>query len=169
MPLKFVLRDRDDNPLYEATVQPPAPTGIIRVTIPATAAPLKVNQSYRWGVSVQCDPADPGAIVWQEGSIQRVAIPTALQQSLKAAKTPLDRAILYAKDGIWFEALTTLANEIQQHGTTDRAIAAAWADLLQQGQLSSVAKAAIVPCCTDQKPIRVIWYQGFFAQLLKKV
>ncbi|XGV98368.1 MAG: DUF928 domain-containing protein [Leptolyngbya sp. BL-A-14] len=147
MPLKFVLRDRDDNPLYETTVQPPIPAGIIRVSLPHTTAPLKVNQSYRWGVSVQCDPADAGALAWQEGSIQRVAGPTDLQESLKAAKTPLDRAIVYAENGIWFEALNTLANEIQQHGTTDRAIVSAWTDLLKQGQLRSVTKGAIAPCC----------------------
>ncbi|SRR5579883_663808 len=147
MPIKFVLQDQDDNLVYETTLDGPTPAGIIRAALPATAVPLQAKRTYHWGVSVQCDPADPNAIVWLKGAIQRVSLPADVQQSLLAAKTPLDRATLYAKYGIWFEALTALGDAMQPHSTGDRAVATAWSDLLQQGQLGDIAKASIAPCC----------------------
>ncbi len=146
-PIRFTLQDQAENPIYQTTLTPEAtPAGIMQMSLPATATPLQINHTYRWGFSVQCDASDSTARVFVQGSIRRVALPTRVEAQL-AGQLPLDRAIVYAQQGIWFDALTTLGQAISQTEKPDPTMTAAWRTLLQQGNLADVAQAAIAPCC----------------------
>jgi hypothetical protein len=152
VPIEFVLQDEGENDVYRTSLKVPQNSpGIVSVPVPATVAPLGVNKSYRWILAISCDPADVFSKMLVRGEIQRVGIPPEIQKSLDTAQTPLDKAILYANNGIWFDALTALGAQLQQSDRRDAAVSTAWADLLRQGHLEDLATAPILPCCAPTR------------------
>lgn len=142
--LEFVLQDEADNFIYTKTITPSdLPSGVISLSVPTTAPSLQVGKLYRWTFSIGCDPAKPSAAVFVRGSIQRIQLNSSLQRQLEAAKTPLERAAFYATNGIWYETLTTLGEQLRSN-PKETSISAAWVDLLQQVDLGSLAQAPIV-------------------------
>ncbi|NEP16697.1 MAG: DUF928 domain-containing protein [Leptolyngbya sp. SIO4C1] len=129
--LQFDLWQMTDQQLtYELTL-PLAVTqdlpGVVYISLPETAQPLTLAQTYRWSLSVYCDAAqleaDPYLV---SGTIQRVA--SDVDQTLAEA-TPHQRAVAYAEAGLWYDALATLG-ALYQQTPDDAAIAADWASLL---------------------------------------
>jgi hypothetical protein len=152
VPVEFVLQDTADNYVYRQKLTvPETPAGIVKFSVPSTAPPLEVGKRYNWTFSIYCNPESPSAAVSVRGSVQRVALDSALDSQLKAAKTALERAALYANKGIWHDALTTLGEQLSGSKPKDSAIAAAWANLLQQVNLGNSASDPIVPCCTAEQ------------------
>jgi Domain of Unknown Function (DUF928) len=139
--IEWVLRDAAGQAIVKTRfTAPKTPPGVISLSVPPTAG-LKVNQSYRWAVFIYCDPQEPDQPVTIRGKIERSVLSAKLQAQIAAAD-PLEKAALYAENGIWYDSLTILG--LQSH--QDPAIAAAWTDLLQQEKL--VQSGAIAPCCT---------------------
>lgn len=152
IPVEFVLQDTADKYVYKKMLTvAEMPPGIVKLSIPSTVAPLEVGKRYNWTFSIYCDPERPSAAVSIRGSIQRVALDSTLDSQLKAAKSPLERATLYANKGIWHEAITTLGEQLSGSKPKDSAIEAAWAKLLQQVNLGTSASDPIVPCCTFEQ------------------
>jgi hypothetical protein len=76
--------------------------------------------------------------------IKRV-LPTAkLVNQLKNISKPIDRAALFAQEGIWFETVQTLA-EAQQTTPTSGEIVDEWTDLMKSNNLSMVLEYRFVP------------------------
>jgi Domain of Unknown Function (DUF928) len=147
-PIQFTLQGQDDNTIYKTTLNVKvSQAGIIQITIPETGKSLQIDQTYRWGFSVQCNAINTTETVFVRGSIRRVAIPTEIEQQL-LTQQPIDRAMVYAKYGIWFDALTTLGQEMSQNEKPDRATLESWSMLLKQGNFANLSKNPIVPCCT---------------------
>lgn len=151
-PMQFTLLDNEGNKVYSQSIAPSlTPVGIIHITIPKTSSGLQVKQSYRWGLSIDCDPQNRKETVSVRGMIYRTALATESRMQLESLKEPSDRAIFYAKQGIWFDALTTLAKQSSPWETPDPRVVEAWSTLLKQGNLSDVETGAIVPCCFAPK------------------
>lgn len=161
VPIEFVLLDTVGNYVYQKKLTVPETlAGIVKFSVPSTAPALEVGKRYNWTFSIYCDPESPSAAVSVRGSVQRVALDPALMRQLEAAKTPLERAALYANQGIWHDALTTLGEQLSGSKPKDSAmvapsrstegIAAAWANLLRQVNLGNSASDPIVPCCTAE-------------------
>lgn len=106
---------------------PPDRPGILAITLPDRAAPLEIGQTYQWSLSVSCNGAASDA-PFVEGSVQRVAIEPALTTALEAA-SPREQAAIYAENGIWYDALTTLGN-LYRTDSNNTELAADWAALL---------------------------------------
>lgn len=162
VPVEFVLLDTVGNYVYQKKLTvPETSAGIVKFSVPSTAPALEVGKRYDWIFSIYCDPESPSAAVSVRGSVQRVALDAALDSQLKAAKTPVERAALFANKGIWHDALTTLGEQLGGSKSKDSAmvapsrstegIAAAWANLLQQANLGNSASDPIVPCCTAEQ------------------
>ncbi|HBL62575.1 MAG TPA: hypothetical protein DDZ80_30590, partial [Cyanobacteria bacterium UBA8803] len=64
--------------------------------------------------------------------------------------TPIEQVSLYAANGIWFEALNTLANLYRPY-SEQKSIAAAWVSLLEQVNLGSFNQVPFAPCCTAEQ------------------
>ncbi len=147
-PIEFTLKDQNENMIYKTKLKvQSSQDGIIQITIPETVKPLEIDRTYRWGFSVQCDEKDTTANTFVQGSIRRIAIPAEITDSLKT-QLPIDRAMMFAKHGIWFDALTILGQEFCPNKTPDSAIVESWRTLLEQGNLADLSKKPIVPCCT---------------------
>ncbi len=148
--IEFVLQDSADNYVYHSRfTAPQTQSGLINLPMPANSKPLEVGKTYFWTLSVYCDPSKPSNSVFVKGTIQRVSLDAALQNRLQGA-TPIEQVNLYAANGIWFEALNILANLYRTHSDR-KAIANAWASLLQQVNLGSVTQASFAPCCTPEQ------------------
>jgi hypothetical protein len=102
--MEFVLSEPDQAaPIYTQVLQAEA-SGLTRLSLPADKA-LEVGKRYRWTVLVSCD-SGPEREVYARSFIQRVDGET-LAQSISDL-SGVDRAVAYASEGIWYDALEHL-------------------------------------------------------------
>jgi len=139
--VEFSLQDSQQNDVYRSAIAPPPTPGVIGVRLPASAPALAVDKSYRWYFKIYCE-ARPAPPVFVNGVIQRVNPNPTLSQQLKTA-TPQQQVGLYAANGIWFNALTTLA-ELRLSKPQDPKLTADWTSLLQSVGLGDVAAQPLV-------------------------
>ncbi|MCU0547811.1 MAG: DUF928 domain-containing protein [Leptolyngbya sp. Prado105] len=160
--VEWKLRNSNNKVIYRTTARlPKTNPGVVSFAIPNSVAPLAVS-TYQWDLALYCGSANDNPTSQDEitldlplvrkGRIQRVAPTAALQQGLAGAKTSLDRAKLYAKYGIWYDALTTLGTEIR--ATQDKSTLEAWNELLKQQKLESKTATTVTPCCQLEKLTR---------------
>ncbi len=139
---EFVLQDGEENEVYRSAVLLPAKPGIINVTLPATTASLQVNKNYRWFFKVSCS-GQQSVPVHVEGDIQRVNLNPSLEKELATAQ-PRDKIAIYANNGIWFEALTLLA-QLRKANPNDTSLVSDWQSLLESIRMGSdYAQAPLV-------------------------
>ncbi|MBD2438329.1 DUF928 domain-containing protein [Nostoc sp. FACHB-110] len=141
-PVEFVLQDSKLKQIYQKAIALPTQPGIISISLPPDTPSLAVNEQYRWFFTVYCDKARQSPPVFVEGVVKRVNLDSQITQKLKKA-TPLQKFAIYAKYGIWHEALTTLAQQIQKN-PQDPALEKQWQDLLASIRLDNVAKEPIL-------------------------
>ncbi|MBE9228801.1 DUF928 domain-containing protein [Phormidium sp. LEGE 05292] len=151
-PIEFVLQDDADNYIYNSRFNAPGTrSGLINITIPDTVKSLEVGKTYSWTLSVYCDPAKPSSSVFVKGTIQRVNLDPTVKNRLQEA-APIEQARIYAANGIWFEALNTLAN-VYHTNSNQKSIATAWINLLQQAKLEFLTQIPFTSCCTPEQKI----------------
>jgi hypothetical protein len=136
--VEFVLRDANDNEVYKTTYALAksadfvvgAP-GVMGLTIPALAnlSPLEIGQQYHWELTLICNSLDRSYDMVVGGKIKRVALDPTLARRVQLA-TPQQRVALYAKAGLWHEALSTMV-ELQRDRPNDANLAATWDNLLE--------------------------------------
>ncbi|NEQ25783.1 MAG: DUF928 domain-containing protein, partial [Microcoleus sp. SIO2G3] len=142
-PGEFVLLDRDRNYVYQSSAIRSDAAGIIRITLPPSVPPLEIGNRYQWTFMIGCEADNP---IFTQGSIERIASTAPLADRL-AQSTPSERADLFASQGIWYDALTTLA-ELHLADPHDRTIAANWYSLMQSVGLADIADQPLLDCCT---------------------
>jgi Domain of Unknown Function (DUF928) len=147
-----LLTDKEPNKLeeivYETELKVDKP-GIIAITIPATADNkqlIEVGKRYRWGFSLACNPEQNmegyGSHTAFTGYIERIEAQPSLKNEL-ANPDPMVRAIAYAKNGIWYETVATLA-EMRRKAPDDATLAAEWRNLLQSQKLGDIVDKPLV-------------------------
>jgi len=137
--VEFVLQDANENEVYKTTYalaksanDVEGAPGIRSLTLPALAnlSPLEIGQEYHWQLKFICDPKNAESnIILVKGRIKRVALDPILARRVQQA-TPQQRVDLYAKAGLWHEALSTMV-ELQRDRPNDANLAAAWDILLE--------------------------------------
>ena len=152
--IRFSLDNSADQELYSTQFAAPGTkAGLIHFTLPSTVPALDPNKPYHWKLAVACDFDSPGQprslkAVLLTGSIQRTELDRSLQTQLSTA-TPLEQVRLYAANGIWYDALSQLA-ELRQSNESDRQITEAWTQLLEQVDLQSLSSVPFADCCRLQ-------------------
>lgn len=133
---EFELSDAEGNQVLISEFDLPAQPGVIVLRLPPTVA-LAVDQNYEWYFSIVCDADDRSQDMYVQGSLQRTAIEPNLETQLANTQDPLQRAQLYAQQGIWFDALSLVAGVRNEHP-------AEWEELLLSVDLpEQIAKAEI--------------------------
>jgi Domain of Unknown Function (DUF928) len=152
--LEFVLQDATDRYVYKTVLtQPKVSAGLVSVTVPEQSSPLVANATYSWTLSLQCNPEKPRQMAFIRGSIQRVAIASSSramthQESasiLSTAITTSDQATkarLYAQQGLWYDAITILAQALQTQ-SADPSTVQVWKDLLERSGLTGLQPPAV--------------------------
>jgi hypothetical protein len=124
---EFSLQDEQGRDVYRTPFTLPKTPGLVRFSIPTTAAPLEINQWYRWYFKLYCEPEKLSTPVFVQGWVQRVELTPALESQLKAT-TPQEYTA-YATNLIWYDALSHLA-ELRLANPSDAVLAQDWAKLL---------------------------------------
>lgn len=120
-------------------VQLPNKPGIIAVRIPPTATALKLGKRYRWALTLNCaSDANPTDKIQVEGVIVRENPDAKAIAGLASAKG-VQKAVIYAENGFWHDALTTLA-ELRQKNIADPTLKSDWQSLLDSMMLSGSSK-----------------------------
>lgn len=142
--VEFVLRDENDQLVYEQQLKTNGPSGIVSFSLAEASVSerLDINQKYQWYFSIICNPQNRAHDVSVNGWVQRVEPTPTLTRELEAVTLP-ERAALYAEAGLWHDALTTLA-QLRYSRPYDSTLAAQWAQLLQSVGLDEVAQEPLV-------------------------
>jgi len=142
---EFVLIDAEENDVYKQTFALPEEPGVISIPVSEQVA-LEAEASYRWVISITCNPENRSGDATVNGWIQRID-----QEDLEsqiAAATLEDKMLLYSENDLWYEILTTLA-QLRRNQFNDTEIEAAWREfLIAAGFNEAVASAPVTFCCT---------------------
>ncbi len=139
-----VLTENEDDVVYETTFKPTKP-GVVSVTLPPASSSRKaldVDKRYIWSFSMVCDPNDRSADLVVKGWVQRIAPQPELKNDL-SNPDPRIRLGAYAKNGLWYETITTLA-AMRLKTPNDSTLATEWSDLLKSQGLDSVSSQPLV-------------------------
>jgi hypothetical protein len=142
LPATFVLQDADENDVLRQNLSLPSRPGVVGVGMPAATPPLQAGKLYHWYFKVYCDAKKSSSPVFVEGGIQRVALSGTIAQRLKTA-SPQQKVDLYAASGIWYDALTLLA-DLRLANPADPSLQSSWAKLLRSVNLGDVVTAPLV-------------------------
>jgi hypothetical protein len=121
-------------------------SGVISYTLPANAPALELNQSYSWSVSLVCNTSKRQRDIVMHGDIERVELSNTVATAIAQAD-PAEQALLYAQDGIWYEAAAILASLNSEKDSN----AMPWQSLLSSElvNLSTIANTTIVPASAN--------------------
>ncbi len=145
---EFILQDATEAVVYRQAIALPEQPGIIAIALPKSYPGLAVDQPYRWYFTLRCQtvtemvaaPTVPDRV---EGVIQRLQPSLKLMQQLAIAP-PLEQVRLYAEEGIWFDAMTTLAT-LHQAKPTESLYREEWSALLKSIHLEEVSQKPLFP------------------------
>lgn len=146
---EFSLQDEQYNDVYRTPFTLAGTPGIVSISLPSTKAPLEIGKSYRWYFKIYCSPqesSESSSPAFVQGWVRRMSlndINRDLESQLKAGQTPLDRIALYAKNGIWHETITGLA-ELRRTSPRDVRLDDDWAYLLKTVGLEMLFQEPIV-------------------------
>ena len=143
---EFTLENEKKEVIYYKTVLLKASDSIIRVELSDAPSlpPLEVGKSYNWAFSLVFDKFDRSDSKYVTGWIKRIEPNSELQQKLGTAPRQEQPAI-YAKNGIWYEALASLA-ELRCASPSDSTITSDWESLLQQVGLPEISQKPLAQC-----------------------
>jgi Domain of Unknown Function (DUF928) len=150
--MRFVLRRADNNKaIYQTTLPNTGSQGIVSFTLPASAdAPsLETGNTYKWSFTLVCDPEDPSGNKIASGTIGRVAPPAGITSELEQA-TQRDKVAVYAKYGIWYDAISAIAQ--LRHTSDSDALKQDWATLLQSVALQKITNERLLQPLTTSNP-----------------
>jgi Domain of Unknown Function (DUF928) len=144
--VEFVLRDRQDNLVYEKTFSLTREAGIVSVDLAESGvSALNLNEDYQWYFSIVPNALDRANDVVVHGGLNRVdsaewlahqPAGMALSEQLATAE-PLEKAkILYQQANLWHDA-ALLLNSLHQAEPGNTLIAAEWHQLLQSTGLQN--------------------------------
>jgi len=143
---ELVLRNEKDEEIYRAAFSLKVPDSILMVDLSGFPSfpPLEVGKSYRWDFIIAVNPMDRSNDIFVDGEIQRVELSSELKHNLDTA-LPQEKPAIYAANGIWQDALASLAS-LRCASPNDSAIASDWASLLQQVQLPKISRKPLAQC-----------------------
>jgi len=148
--IEFVLQEQTQNKsqtLYRTYLTPPESPGIISVHLPPSQASLQVGKMYHWffKVRVQCDQTQPTKLDYADGWVQRVNQISTLTEQLQQAALE-QKATLYAANGVWYDAIMSLA-ELRLTTPKNETLLAKWTTLLDSVGLEEIANQPLINCC----------------------
>jgi hypothetical protein len=135
----FSIQDENYNHHYQTTLQLPEQPGVMEIKLPSDAPALATGKNYQYSLVMICgvdlEPDDPITSGW----IQRVEA----KGNLLNQKASVELASRLASDGIWLDAVSTLA-ELRKSQPSNQSVVNSWEDLLNSAGLSEIAQEPLV-------------------------
>jgi len=136
--VEFTLEDPQGKGIAHQRIELTTTPRIVNVQFAKT--PLEVGKDYKWLISVVCETGDPED-VFAEGIIRRIKPESTLLSELEKA-TAIQKVYIYAKFGIWYEAIADLANlRLSQPNNKD--LKTSWLTLLKSSSLEPLANTPL--------------------------
>lgn len=136
-PLEFALvKSGVAEPIFVKQLQVQKP-GIVQLELPKNLPELVLNQEYRWSVTLICNPERRSNDTFAQSWIKRVPSSPELEQQLALATTQRDRAAIYARAGLWYDALNLLI-VAQAADSPDSSLQADFLMLLEQAGVTGI-------------------------------
>jgi len=132
-----VTEPKNPKPLLSLKSSAPTPSGIHAIRLTKFNVKLKPNVLYRWSVAVVVDPENRSQDIIATGVIKRIEPSPDLAAKLAQA-SEADKPAIYAENGIWYDALQSISDQID-HAPTDTALHQERADLLKQVGMDGVS------------------------------
>ncbi len=132
-----VIDDQGSDPILELKLAPPIEPGVHALSLAKHGVRLQPLVRYEWFVALVVDPNQRSSDIVAGGELQRVEAPERLLDRLSRADER-SRPGLYARAGIWYEALHGLS-ELILRAPRESSLKAQRAVLLEQVGLSSAA------------------------------
>lgn len=146
---EFILQDSAETNIYEKAIALPSQPGVIGISLPDNVASLEVGKTYRWYLKVRCNQRTASVPIYVEGDIQRINLDSRVMQQLQTTTDPQEKIVIYAKEGIWFDALTMLA-KLRLANSNDASVKKHWQTLLQSVSLDNIATDPLVNSSNGQ-------------------
>jgi hypothetical protein len=136
----FTLKDKNEDYYYQKTLSIPETGGIISVQLPEDAPALEVGKDYQWAFVLACQmpprPDSPSMTGW----VKRVELSSVGITQIDPTPS-LEMAQLYGSTGIWFDAVTTLAQLREQEPEN---YTAPWEEFLTSVGLEAIATKPLI-------------------------
>jgi hypothetical protein len=133
--IEFSLQDGEED-IYRTNIPIPQQPGITFVQIPSSQPPLQLNRHYRWTLKAKlCDETSTPRRIHVDGWVTRVNLPATIMGQ--------NTSEIYATNGIWYDAVTSLAQQRLQQ-PQDVQLAQDWSDLLESVNLTAISKQPLV-------------------------
>jgi Domain of Unknown Function (DUF928) len=137
--VEFTLKNQKERRIYQQRVSLTTSPSIVSFRLPITKF-LEVRKDYKWLISLVCE-SGKSKDNFSEGIIRRVIPDPELIEKLENA-SPIDRVILYAKFGIWHEALAEIVKLRLSEPSNDD-LNAIWLDLLKSANSESLVNTPL--------------------------
>ena len=149
---ELILEDESGNQIYRQDLPIKYVSGVIGVSIPANTnvPPLEVGKKYTWVFSLVCDPQDRSSDLLESGIVRRVELSADILSQLENAD-PRQKTFIYAENGIWQDALSTLA-AARRANPNEPVFQTDWESLLESVTLGEIAKEPIVEIEPQSQP-----------------
>lgn len=147
---EFVLMDEDQNEIYYTQFEIEEPGGIISISLPASGEvpALELGKDYRWYFALICDVNDRSRDIFAEGWVQRISPDPEFIDELN--RIPMsDRPNLYAREGIWFDALMAFV-QLRQAEPTNPTVRSDWFTFLESVDLEQLSEQPFIACCGSE-------------------
>jgi hypothetical protein len=147
---KLELWDETDrNPrnyqqIYQGTFTVTETPGVISLNLPSTVK-LEPDKNYHWYLSLDINCNHQIQSVDVNGWIQRAKLNNI--SSVGQQSSQRERVIWYAENGIWYDAITELAQMQHSRPQADNFITD-WQKLLRDAGLEELANKPMIACCT---------------------
>jgi hypothetical protein len=136
--VEFTLENPQGKGIAHKRLELTTTPSIVNVQFEKT--PLEVGKDYKWLISVVCETGDPEDL-FAEGIIRRIKPDQPLLKKLETA-TAIEKVYIYAKSGIWHDAIADLANlRLSQPNSAD--LKTSWLTLLKSSSLEPLANTPL--------------------------
>ncbi len=133
----FVVKDETEDYYHQKTIPISGTAGIVSIKLPADAPPIEIGKNYTWSFVMICGEAISPNSPRVEGQIRRVEANPELSAQMKNL-SPLERAALYGKNGVWYDTIASLAEQ-RRSQPNDATLSASWENLLTSVGLEAIA------------------------------
>jgi hypothetical protein len=125
-----VTEPKNPKPLLMLKTGAQTPAGIHAIRLSKFNVKLKPDVTYKWSIAVVTDPSNRSLDIVANGVIKRIA-PTPDLASKLAQASDADKASIYAENGIWYDALQSISDQIDK-SPKDTSLRQERAELLDQ-------------------------------------
>lgn len=138
----FSLVDENNNTQYQTKIPITTKNGVISFKLPDSSPALAVGKNYQWTFIVIGDRGLRPDSAGVQGTIKRIETDSTLLGELQN-KNLVERAAVYAKHGIWYDTIASLA-EAKNSQPSSADIAPIWQELLSSVGLQNIANKPLL-------------------------